>query len=327
MNKNNHKLALLVLGILFLSNQVSAAVFGVDNRELVEKNSPLGRGLGASVAIMIPGNFVTESMSTAQKKTSSIETEPLTDSWGMCSNERLAKVPSFFVSCTGFLIAPDILVTAGHCMVNFGEVKDTVTPQCESFRWLFDYQVQSKSEDSDNIKNKYGVKTSGISDDELYECEKVIHAVHDSDYDEATKKFTFRRDFAIVKLKNKTNRKPLNISKLKPEKGEDVSMIGYPLGGTQVFATGKVLKSEENYFISNLDAFDGNSGSPVFDRKQNVIGILVRGYPESLYEVKDRKNKFQCYAINNCKDDASDCSVPSEYGLSGEHVQFIEAVF
>jgi len=60
--------------------------------------------------------------------------------------------------------------------------------------------------------------------------------------------------------------------------GTEVYMIGHPSGLPQKVAVNASVRSLEGaaYFYTSLDAFQGNSGSPVFDRNTGeVIGILV----------------------------------------------------
>jgi S1-C subfamily serine protease len=62
--------------------------------------------------------------------------------------------------------------------------------------------------------------------------------------------------------------------------GTPVYMIGHPMGLPQKAALNASMQGDHQpqFFYTTLDAFQGNSGSPVFDRETNrVIGILVSG--------------------------------------------------
>ncbi|TRZ70713.1 MAG: serine protease [Bacteroidetes bacterium] len=56
-------------------------------------------------------------------------------------------------------------------------------------------------------------------------------------------------------------------------------MIGHPLGLPLKYTPkGQIYKLNKDVLITNLDAYAGNSGSPVFDSQSNkIVGILVSG--------------------------------------------------
>ena len=76
------------------------------------------------------------------------------------------------------------------------------------------------------------------------------------------------------------NRASLKLSQ-EIEHEQELAMIGHPLGLPQkVTDNAKITKIEENkpHFQANLDAFHGNSGSPVFNPKTGeVMGMLTSG--------------------------------------------------
>jgi V8-like Glu-specific endopeptidase len=66
-------------------------------------------------------------------------------------------------------------------------------------------------------------------------------------------------------------------------------VIGHPSGLPQkVSDDGQILNNkEEDFFVTNLDTFGGNSGSPVVDLNSGMIeGILVRGEEDYIYDFK-----------------------------------------
>ena len=107
-------------------------------RERLLENS---RHLKSGVAIMIPEPFFEELESSLR-----LDFSPLGEDYGLCEREKFTKQPTASINCTGFLVAEDLLLTAGHCMVNWGEARDSVTPQCSDFHWLFDYELDEKGE-------------------------------------------------------------------------------------------------------------------------------------------------------------------------------------
>ncbi len=89
-------------------------------------------------------------------------------------------------------------------------------------------------------------------------------------------------------------------------------MIGHPFGTPKKMADqGIVLlnQSTKSTFVTNLDASEGNSGSPVFNDKNEVVGILVSGTP-SANTYYDSKNK--CERVNRCDEKGNQCMLPDK---------------
>ena len=73
--------------------------------------------------------------------------------------------------------------------------------------------------------------------------------------------------------------KALKIAKAEPRVGTPLVMIGHPSGLPQKISDkAKVLAIRPNGFTTDLDAFQGNSGSAVFNASNGeLLGILVNG--------------------------------------------------
>ena len=85
-----------------------------------------------------------------------------------------------------FLVGPDLLVTAGHCV--------TSQRNCESFSWVFDYNVKSDDQSLD-----FSVDASSV-----YKCSKIIGKILVEQQ---------KNDFALIRLDREvTDRTPLRIS-------------------------------------------------------------------------------------------------------------------
>lgn len=157
-------------------------------------------------------------------------------------------------SCTGFLIAPDILVTAGHCIRSLQDAKKYV--------WVFDYTSESKFINGRKLKFK---------PENIYEVESIIV----TKLDDRTKD-----DYAFLRLRRKSNRDPYRFrTSGKVLEDTKINTIGSPTGLPLKFTTNAVVvdNKPKNWFLSSLDNFPGNSGGPVFDQNGFIEGILVRG--------------------------------------------------
>ena len=261
------KLALLFTFSLKLqaSNEV---VYGKDDRLDYYQSKPVIQELSAATAVMI--NNIRLKPSADKYK---ISKKTLED-YGVCSEERFAQQP-IAGSCTGFLIAPDTLVTAGHCIQTIDD--------CKIHRWLFNYKVE-----------KEGVFNFTVPAKDVYHCVELIKRGYD--HGKAI-------DFAIVRL-DRTNSEvqPLTLrTKGKIQRNDRIFVIGHPTGLPMKYAGNAIVRSTSSHsFLTNLDTFAGNSGSPVFNEKTlEVEGILIRG--ETDY-VKDPARG--CKKVNFCRADA-----------------------
>ncbi len=188
-------------------------------------------------------------------------------------------------SCTGFLIAPDIMVTAGHCISsdrheitdgeiiyhqsyfdNYGEFS------YDKMKWVFDYTNDiSMTKKSHETLGDYYVAT--IPGSKQYTVKRILKSVLDD---------TRQLDYAIIQLDRPTDRDPFRFrTGAKIAKGDNLAMIGSPSGLPLKLSDGAkvTINSGANWFGTNLDAFGGNSGGPVYNKAGlNMIeGILVRG--------------------------------------------------
>ena len=119
---------------------------------------------------------------------------------GVCKNERFSQqitLPRY----TGFLVAKDLIVTAGHCV--------TSASDCSNHKWVFDYT---------NDKEKIAKK-------DVYSCTKVMGQ-------KLTAGIFATKDYAIVKLDRAVEgRTPLKLKmKGNPKKGTEIAVIGHPSG-------------------------------------------------------------------------------------------------
>lgn len=170
---------------------------------------------------------------------------------GACSKERFSDQLSV-AKCSGFLVGPKTLVTAGHC------VKSNTT--CPTGKWVFDYRMSAAA------------GPISIPKSSVYSCKKILSR---------TLNPLTKMDFAVIELdRSVTDRTPLSFRKTgNVAEGDSIAVIGHPVGlPTKIADNAKVRSIKDNFFVTNLDTYHGNSGSPVLSTRTGMVeGILVRG--------------------------------------------------
>lgn len=173
---------------------------------------------------------------------------------GMCRDVRFGAQPAP-AYCTAFLVADDRLLTAAHC------VKDH---ELGEFLFVFDFATDARGR----------VRT-------VFDRSRAFRGVElvASDPEE---------DWAVVRLDRGTGREPLSLRKRGTLRlGTPVVIVGHPHGlPTKVAGGARVVAQfydppSELWFEATLDAFGGNSGSPVLNAKTGEVeGIYAVGFGE-----------------------------------------------
>ncbi len=167
--------------------------------------------------------------------------------------------------CTAFLISPNLAVTAGHCV--FSEM------DCEHKVFL---QGFSKSYPAEDLLQK------SFSPKAYSTCAEVLIREKDraSGIDYAVVRFD--KDFSAKKYFQLPSNSTLNstLNSLSDLSNKSLMIMGHPSKLPLKFTTNFSVRNNDhpNYFVLNSDTFQGNSGSPVFDKETGVVyGIVVRG--------------------------------------------------
>ncbi|WP_437634540.1 trypsin-like serine peptidase [Sorangium sp. So ce854] len=183
-----------------------------------------------------------------------LETETHQRADSLCAGARFAMQPVIKESgCTGFLVERRVLATAGHCVIG---------KTLEDLRAVFGYRMDDG-----------GVALAEISPQQVY---RVVRARTPPRNDGRT-----GEDWALLELDGDVSSvAPLQLEHSAPvREGDPVFMIGHPLGLPLKHADNAVVRvaSRDLHFIASLDAFHGNSGSPVFNASGKVVGLLSGG--------------------------------------------------
>ncbi len=245
-------------------------VYGTDGRIEILEAPATYASWANSTAAHIPNTNIEEEGDDFR-----IKGDSLIDSNRVCDSVKFANqiTPA---RCSGFLVAPDVLVTAGHCM--------RTTTDCTNHSWVFDFYADAQGDAQTLVKSN-----------QIYKCSKILNQVLDRQTG---------NDYAIVKLDRKVEgRTPLKFrTSGKVSNDADLIVIGNPAGLPTKVTLGGTLRKNDNatFFVANLDTFGGNSGSAVFDSKSGLVeGILVRGETDFSYN-----SARGCYEVNVCPEGA-----------------------
>jgi hypothetical protein len=187
---------------------------------------------------------------------------------GLCTNEQAAALEKprepFFDEpnpgfCSGFRVGRNRILTAGHCIRDAAECNDT--------RFVFGFYANK-------LQPQKAIPVS-----QMYSCKRIIGGTL---IDNGPDWRLIEVDRDIAQGSNVQLRSPTT----KPElvAGEGVTVVGYPLGLPVKIAPGATVRGfGKGFFVANLDTYEGNSGSAVFNSdaltKSKLLaeGVLVRG--------------------------------------------------
>lgn len=254
MNKFQKALCLLLLATSVTAGSRPKVIYGGDDRQEVnEYPNRMIQKLANSVAGRISDYSVFPSRLNGF---SDYDKTSLGDRINACRGERFIDQPAP-MSCSGFLVGEDLLVTAGHCMRSYSD--------CASNKWVFGF----------------GAGKSYISNNDIYSCKGIVTR------EEISLPLIGTTDYAIIKLDRKVKgRAPLKFrTKGKIKNKTEVLVIGHPLGlPLKIADNATVSGSFGKTFKTDLDTYGGNSGSPVLDSNTGLVeGILVQGSQDLIY--------------------------------------------
>ena len=159
--------------------------------------------------------------------------EKFADRYKLCEGEIFRDQP-LGAFCSGFLVTPQIVCTAGHC-AHDNDVTD--------IRFVFGFKMN----DADSA-------TTIINNSEIYEGISLI----------GRDQIDNGPDWALVKIDRPVENHPTvkirTEGKIKDD--ESVYVIGHPCGLPMKVAPNAVVRdnSPEGYYVCNTDSYGGNSG-------------------------------------------------------------------
>jgi V8-like Glu-specific endopeptidase len=239
-------------------------IYGQDTRQdLYQVKDPTLLALADSTIALFQASDVTIQDGAAQ-----LRTQNYGEAYGLCKEEPFFSqgVGAF---CSGSLVAPDVIMTAGHCVPSADE--------CAGIKFVFGFDVK-----------KEGVMPDSVPESQVYGCKELIGREQNG----------HGADWALVRLDRKVaDHQPVKLNLAGTiVNGAPVMVIGHPAGLPTKLAGGAHVRdaSPDGYFVANLDTYGGNSGSPVFNESTGLVeGVLVRGE-------NDFVQKGDCQVSNVC---------------------------
>lgn len=215
------------------------------------------------------------------------------DAHGLCESEAFGDEPAL-ADCAGFLVAPDVLVTAGHCLQGFGA--------CGRARFVLDWTNEPEAQ----------TLASTLPRARIRGCEEIlareVEAAHGIDY-------------AIVRLDAPVlDRQPLPLRPYgQPALEQALLTVGFP-GGVPAKVSPGTVRREVGAELEDLPAFvgtglgidtdavPGNSGGPVVSLDYGwVEGILARPAVEHAEDAyRPSPDDPSCNVVTTC-DGSDDC--------------------
>lgn len=242
-------------------------IYGADDRREFFEASPAHRQLSEATVALVRNNKV------ALRSDGRYQLDASTTfgaSYRLCAAEPYREQPNP-AFCSGFMVGPDLIATAGHCV--------TSARDCRNTSFVFTFRLDGP-----------GALRTVVEGSDVYACSSIVGRVQSGSGEDWA---VLRTDRPIV------GRAPLAIRRTgSVSLGEPLVVMGHPAGLPLKIAGGATVRANSNtiYFAANLDTYGGNSGSAVFNASTGEVeGILVRGNPDFVWTGR-------CYVSNQCAD-------------------------
>jgi hypothetical protein len=259
------------------------AVFGADDREdLSGATDPAILQSARSVAGMFTG------LTPGPNNTFSIPTDVYsTRTWPhpvagqprqpMCSGERFLNQTTHYGMCTAFVVAPRVLLTAGHCLTN-ANLRTTF--------FAFGYRQDV-------------LNPTSLPANDVYTIDRVVLGRAPNQTNTGAPIPQPAYDWAAVVLDRPVDgRAALPLADLNEVSavGQNLYSIGHPHGLPLKVVTGGTNEAaQRTHFRTRLDLFEGNSGGPVFDAAtHSVVGLVSVGIPDLEFDTASSCFRATC---------------------------------
>jgi hypothetical protein len=179
--------------------------------------------------------------------------------WGerrdLCPGVRFAEQPSA-AACSGVLVTPELVLTAGHCARNL---------DCNTLNVVFGFRYLD------------AMAIPALGDDDVYRCAEIPSFEIPSAFDTL--------DYGWVRLDRpvSADKQPAAIEHAAKALPATTALQALNFGGgvpLKIQTGVSVLDARAgvlDYFVTALDAFEGASGGPLIRDDGTLVGIVVHG--------------------------------------------------
>ncbi len=241
-------------GVEFDEETLNKVIYGTDDRiDWYEETNPARLKLARSTCVLIDPSNITDN----GNGTYDLDDTTFQQARGVCVSEPFSQQP-VPGDCSGFLVASDIIATAGHC----------VTSQFAAANTFFVFNFNMVDANTPRLT---------VNEEDVYRGTTLIGQVLSGSTGE---------DWALIRVD-----RPVTAPESEPHVirrtgtipvSTNIGVIGHPAGLPSKIAYGAdtAVRDTSNsiFFEANLDTYGGNSGSAVFNAATGIVeGILVRG--------------------------------------------------
>ena len=267
----------------------SDVVYGEDDRKEVFEIEGKMRDLATRSIVAIVQK---ENLDETDPTNISVVADTVGRSLGLCRSERFWDDP-VAASCSGTLIADDLVLTAAHCLGSGMGAHSMLgaAQSCKAKRFVFGYYKDGPGD------------MHPISSDDVFSCAEPVIVRKQGTMVGSNR---VDLDFAVVRLDRSATPRFAPV-KLRPDPaqlpGSSLTVFGFPSGmPLKIAGNGRVIsvRSEGDFFSATVDTFAGNSGSGIFDSKSlEQVGVLLGGEP-------DYERNGSCSIVARCSDTGCD---------------------
>ena len=204
--------------------------------------------------------------------------------WDLCPEENFIDQP-VPGGCSAFLVHPELVVTAGHCLTES-------QTSCEGMNFVFDFGYFE--DPGDDL-----LSVTTIAEENIYSCKTVLAYELDETSDIDSRHVG--PDYAVLLLDRPvTDREPLDVRR------DSVALVDPPVFAAafpsglplKISTVGAIAQNFPHFFTDSTDSFPGSSGGAIVNASTGTVeGIVSRGPQDFEWDEED-----QCLRSKVCEE-------------------------